>query len=159
MPSKIPHLSKPIYFRYGSNLDNDGPVFLDEYNKLYDSFKTLPLIIEGPELDSDYSYFLVDKCEELKEIEKGISLSNYEQESQERDPEMEFRILTRMNCHKIHYQNLFKSQNLDFKRKNRYNEVLPFTHSMVKLKDLKTKDDRYGYYINASYINVSYKYI
>ena len=26
---------------------------------------------------------------------------------------------------------------------------------MVKLKDLKSKDDRYGYYINASFVNVS----
>ncbi len=53
-------------------MDNDGPVFLDEYTKLYETFKTLPLILEGPEFESDYSYFLVDKCEELKELEKGI---------------------------------------------------------------------------------------
>jgi len=26
---------------------------------------------------------------------------------------------------------------------------------MVKLKDLKGKEDRYGYYINASFVNVS----
>ena len=91
-------------FRFGgSNLDNDGPVFLDEYNKLYDGFKHLPIILEGPELDSDYSYFLVDKCEELKELEKGIKLTNFELESLDRDPEMEFRLLSRMNCHKIHY--------------------------------------------------------
>ncbi|CDW76622.1 protein tyrosine phosphatase [Stylonychia lemnae] len=146
-------VNSPQSAQYGSNLDNDGPVFLEEYNKLYDQFKVLPLVLEGPELDSDYSYFLVDKCEELKELEKAIPLQNYEEESQDRDPEMEFRLLTRMNCHKIHYQNLFKSQNLDFKRKNRYNEVLPFSHSMVKLKEAKDKADRYGYYINASYIN------
>lgn len=92
-----------------STIDNDGPVFLDDYNKLYDLFKNLPIIIEGPELESDYSYFLIDKCEELKELEKGLSLQNFEAESLERDPEMEFRILSRINCHKIHYQNLQKS--------------------------------------------------
>eukprot|EP00347_Sterkiella_histriomuscorum_P023451 403334591 len=134
-------------------IDNDGPVFLDEYNKLYDLFKNLPLIIEGPELESDYSYFLIDKCEELKELEKGISLQNFEAESLERDPEMEFRILSRINCHKIHYQNLQKSQQTSFKNKNRYNEVLPFMHSMVRLKDAKDKTDRFWYYINANYVN------
>ena len=140
--------------RLSSNADNDAPVFLDEYNKVYERFKSLPLVLEGPEFTQDYSYFLVHKCEELKEVEKGIALSNFLQESQERDPEMEFRILTRLNCHKLHYQSLFKSQNIDFKRKNRYNEVLPFEHSMVRLKETKDKNDRYGSYINASYINV-----
>jgi len=116
----------------------------------------LPIVLEGPEFAQDYSYFLVHKCEELKELEKGINLDNFEEECALRDAEMEFRILTRLNCHKIHYQNLFKSQNIDFKRKNRYNEVLPFEHSMVKLKEVKDKQDRYGYYINANYINVSF---
>lgn len=67
---------------------------------------------------------------------------------------MEYRLLTRMNCHKIHYQNLFKSQNLDFKKKNRYHEVLPFQHSMVKISNIVDPNDRYGFYINANYINV-----
>jgi receptor-type tyrosine-protein phosphatase gamma len=96
----------------------------------------------------------VDKCEDLKSLEKAIPLSKFEEESlNERDPEMEFRILSRINCHKIHYKNLFKSQNIDFKRKNRYNEVLPFTHSMVKIQSHST-EERYGHYINACYINV-----
>ena len=61
-----------------SQNDGDGPVFLDEYNKLYERFKTLPVVIEGPEFDCDYSYYLVDKCEELKEIERGIPLARFE---------------------------------------------------------------------------------
>lgn len=84
-------------------MDNEGPVFLDEYNKLYDKFKVLPIVLEGPEFDSDYSYFLVNGCDELKELEKGISLANFEEESLQRDPDMEFRLLTRINCHKLHY--------------------------------------------------------
>lgn len=100
----------------------------------------------------------MDKCEDLKDLEKGISLSRFEEELGERDPEMEHRLLTRMNCHKIHYQNLFKSQNIDFKRKNKYNEILPFQHSMVKLKEKDNEaGDRYWYYINANYINVKIK--
>ena len=69
----------------------------------------MPLIVEGPEFDNDYSYYLVDKCDELKELERGIVLSSFEQAAAERDIEMEYRILTRINCHKLHYQNLFKS--------------------------------------------------
>ena len=63
----------------------------------------MPLIIEGPEIGLDYSYYLVDKCEDLKNLEKGIQLTEFEQKSHERDTEMEFRILMRINCHKIHY--------------------------------------------------------
>lgn len=65
-----------------SSVDNDAPVYHEEYNKLYEKFKNLPIVIEGPEFDQDYSYFLVDKCEELKELEKGISLCNFEEEIQ-----------------------------------------------------------------------------
>lgn len=68
------------YCRFSNN-DNDAPTFLEEYNKLYETFKELPLVIEGPEFDSDYSYFLIDKCEELKELEKGIPLTSFLQES------------------------------------------------------------------------------
>jgi receptor-type tyrosine-protein phosphatase gamma len=112
------------------------------------------VVLEGPELESDYSYFLVDNCEELKELERGIPLSAFASHYPLRDPEMEFRLLTRLNCHKLHYHNLFKSQNQDFKRKNRYNEVLPFQHSMVKLRNPKEPKERYSSYINANYINV-----
>lgn len=53
-------------------MENDAPVFLEEYNRVYDRFKSLPIVLEGPEFGLDYSYFLIHKCEELKEIEKGI---------------------------------------------------------------------------------------
>lgn len=79
------------------------PIFLDEYNDLYSKFKQVELLIEGPEFEQDYSYFLVDKCEDLKDLEKGMNLNNYKKELAERDMEMEYRLLTRMNCHKIHY--------------------------------------------------------
>lgn len=84
-------------------------MFLDEYIELYNKFKSLPLVIEGPEFDSDYSYYLVDKCKELKELEKGVLLTNFRHSVSLRDYEMEFRILQRINLHKLHYQNLFKS--------------------------------------------------
>lgn len=55
-------------------------------------------------MDTDYSYFLIDKCDELKELERGIPLQSFEIETiEQREPEMEFRILSRINLHKIHY--------------------------------------------------------
>lgn len=83
-----------------------------------------------------------------------MALTNFEKELDQRDLEMEFRLLTRMNCHKLHFQSLFKSQNIDFKNKNRYQEVLPFQHSMVRLVEIKETSERYGFYVNANYINV-----
>lgn len=65
--------------------DAEQPTFLQEYSQLYEKFKTLPLVIEGPEFDTDYSYYLIEKCEELKELEKGVKLSNFESESESRD--------------------------------------------------------------------------
>lgn len=37
----------------------------------------MPVLIEGPELTCDHSYYLVDMCEELKEVEKGIPVSHF----------------------------------------------------------------------------------
>lgn len=90
-------------FNRSHNNDTEAPIFLDEYNKVYERFKSLPIVIEGPEFDNDYSYFLVDKCQDLKDLEKGIPIARYEQDFTDRDPEMEFRLLSRMNCHKLHY--------------------------------------------------------
>lgn len=71
---------------------------------MYEKFKPLPIVLEGPEFGTDYSYFLVANNEDLKSLEKSISVRNFEAEvTSERDPEMEYRILTRINCHKIHY--------------------------------------------------------
>jgi hypothetical protein len=146
-----------ITFRLGGGGESkEIPIFLEEYNKMYEKFKFLPIIIEGPEPDQDFSYFMVSKCDDLKDLEKGLNLKTYSKEVLERDAGMEFRILARISCHKIHYRSIFKSQNIDFKNKNRYQEVLPFEHSMVKLKDMEDKTDRYWFYVNANYINVRF---
>ena len=92
-----------------SHTESDVPVFLSEYNEMYAKFKNVDLIIEGPEFEFDYSYFLIDKCDDLKDLEKGMTLSKFEEELESRDMDMEYRLLTRLNCHKIHYENLFKS--------------------------------------------------
>lgn len=90
---------------------------------------------------------------------------------------MEFRILQRMTQHKGHTKNLYNSPQMEFRKHNRYNEVLPckkynrvsFTqivqHSRVVLKEQPTNipedigigyNEELNYYINASFINVSH---
>lgn len=44
---------------------------------------------------------------------------------EKRKYEMEFRILQRMTQHKGHVKNLYNSPKMEFKKQNRYNEVLP----------------------------------
>lgn len=73
-----------------------------------------------------------------------------------RDLEMEYRVLMRINCHKGQFNNLFKNSSSEFRRKNKYNEILPYMHNQVKLKCL-FENDKFQDYYNASYINVSDK--
>lgn len=81
---------------------------------------------------------------------------------------MEYRILMRINCHKAQFGNLFKSSSSDFRRRNKYNEILPYEHNMVRIaapifEDSPVDDnrsvnaggvDRFTFYYNASFINV-----
>ena len=53
---------------------------MDADNELYANFKNLELIIEGPEINTDYSYFIVNKNEDLKELEKGMPLKTLDEE-------------------------------------------------------------------------------
>ena len=49
---------------------------------------------------------------------------------------MEYRILKRINMHKLHYNNLFRSTSSEFKKKNKYYEILPFEHNMVRIREI-----------------------
>ncbi|CDW89851.1 protein tyrosine phosphatase [Stylonychia lemnae] len=86
---------------------------------------------------------------------------------------MEFRVLQRMTQHKGHVKNLYNSPQMEFRKQNRYNEVLPcnqiinlmcqlVVHSRVVLKNLPTTapsdvgpgyNEELNYYMNANYIN------
>ena len=48
---------------------------------------------------------------------------------------MEFRVLQHMTQHKDHVKNLVTSPNLQFHRLNRYNDILPFKHNQLTLKE------------------------
>lgn len=65
--------------------DQEGPVFAEQDSELYEKFKPEvtgnPVLIEGPNLGQDFSYFLVNGNDEMKDLEKGIPLSNFCEEA------------------------------------------------------------------------------
>lgn len=90
----------------------------------------------------------------MKALEKGIPLANFAEEAQKKDLDMEYRLLTRLNCHKQQYTSLCKSRVVQFSSRNRYSEILPFMFNQVKLKSTENQD-KHADYINASYVDVS----
>jgi protein tyrosine phosphatase len=50
----------------------------------------------------------------------------------------------------VHFQCLYREHNQDFKAQNRYNDVLPYKHNLVEVKD----ESGGNIYVNGSYINV-----
>lgn len=122
----------------------------EEINKKYEKF---PVLVEGPEFIQDHSFFLMHKNDDIASLEKGILIEDFEKEKDERILDMEFRILNRI-CHTmVHFQGLHREHNQEFKAQNRYNDVLPYKHNLVELKDSEGAD----IYVNGSYINVPIK--
>ena len=95
----------------------------------------MPVRIEGPEYSQDYTYFLVDKLQDLKNLEMGISLEQFEDKLFMKRIELEFRTLQKMCFHKDHVLNLFTSFDIQFHKINRYKDILPFNHNRVILKE------------------------
>ena len=86
------------------------------------SFKTTPTFCN---LSKVIIVNRVDGNEDLKFLERGILLEDFYEVRCKRKYDMEFRILQRMTQHKDHVKNLYTSAKMEFKRQNRYNEVLP----------------------------------
>ncbi|CAI2370207.1 unnamed protein product [Moneuplotes crassus] len=118
-----------------------------EINAKYEHF---PLIVEGPEFNKDHSFFLMHKNADIASLEKAILAEDFDKEREERLLDMEFRILNRV-CHTmVHFQGLHREHNQEFKAQNRYNEVLPYKHNLVEVRD----KDGNNIYVNGSYINI-----
>jgi len=101
-----------------------------------------------------------------------VLLEDFRDMNDKRKFDMEFRILQRMTQHKGHVKNLFNSPNMEFRKQNRYPEVLPcklfipllfpkVKHNRVVLKEVPSSAgsvlpgaEEMKYYMNASYINV-----
>ncbi len=71
----------------------------------------------------------MDKNEDLKFLERGIAIEEFTDMKEHRKMEMEFRVLQRMTQHKGHVKNLYNSPQMEFKKQNRYNEVLPCNYN------------------------------
>ncbi|CAD8115803.1 unnamed protein product [Paramecium sonneborni] len=111
-------------------------------------------LVEGKEISRDYSYEWVQGNADLVAIEKGISVLHFSQELLKRDLEMEFRLLRRLTETQYHNDNLFDFHP-DIQKLNRYNNIIPFKHSNVKLKNEGDEEENLKEcYINANFINL-----
>lgn len=44
---------------------------------IYNKFKDQPVIVDGPERSLDLTYFLVNMCEDLNNLEQGIPIDKF----------------------------------------------------------------------------------
>ncbi|CAD8082931.1 unnamed protein product [Paramecium primaurelia] len=111
-------------------------------------------LVEGKETNNDYSYEWLKGNPDLVAIEKGIPIILFNSEVQKRDLEMEFRLLRRLTETQYHNENLHDF-NPDIQKLNRYNNIIPFKHSIVKLKqEGEDEENLKDTYINANFINL-----
>ena len=128
-------------------------------------------MIEGPEWDQDLTYYLIerDPHNDLRKLEEGIPLDKFCEAK--RNIDLEFQVIQKMTQHRDHVQNLFVSSDAQFRKLNRYRDILPYHHNRVILKDVPTEEDsefdayenlvayvyksdqRVPTYVNASRIN------
>ena len=63
---------------------------------VYESYKNVSVMIRGPEFDTDLSFWIVDGCEELMQLESGIPMKDFPAwllENKNDQPAMEFNLL------------------------------------------------------------------
>ena len=63
------------------------------------------MLVEGPEPSQDLSYKWVAKYENVREIEKGVPIQEFNDSMQARILEAEFRLLRKLTETKEHLQN------------------------------------------------------
>lgn len=102
---------------------------------IYELFSQHPVIISGPEYSLDFTYWLVHNFEDLRNLERPITISEFIKEVpvEENRQSMEFRIIQKISSHKDHANNFFVSANSAFFKLNRHKDVLPYNHSRVVL--------------------------
>lgn len=109
--------------------------------------------MEGPEPSQDLSFKWVLKFENVREVEKGVTLDDFEDSMKSRELEAEFRLLRKLTETKEHTQNQEEIDKKKSSQLNRYSELKPFKHTRVRL--IQRNEDIYDSYINANYINTS----
>ena len=63
------------------------------------------MLIEGPEPSQDLSYKWVLKYENVREVEKGVKLAEFQESMDCRELDAEFRLLRKLTETKEHLQN------------------------------------------------------
>lgn len=112
--------------------------------------KELNVILEGRNNVNDKSWEWCVHQEDLRNLEKRMSLADFEYETRQRDLEIEFRIMERITKTNKHTETLVKFT-ADCKDLNRWRNHMPFTFNNVELK----KDKSIVYSDNITYINAS----
>jgi protein tyrosine phosphatase len=110
----------------------------------------------GPQPNQDLSFKYIEKCEDLSFIEKGIELKKFRSNMKKRNLELEFKLLRRLTENQMYTSN-FRDYNPEIVKLDRYNPVVPFKHTMVKLPQVTQDGGDAETYINANYITSSKK--
>ncbi|KAL4437915.1 hypothetical protein ABPG74_001086 [Tetrahymena malaccensis] len=113
-------------------------------------------LVEGSwsdDKDSDISYSWVTKMSDIQLIEQGINILEFSDKISKRNPDMEFRLIRRITETQFHNEQL-KDYEPKLNKLNRYNNILPYKRTEVKLEE--ESDDECPY-INASFINSVHK--
>jgi receptor-type tyrosine-protein phosphatase gamma len=110
----------------------------------------------GPQPEHDLSFKYIEKCEDLSFIEKGIELKKFRSNMKKRNLELEFKLLRRLTENQMYTSN-FRDYNPEIVKLDRYNPVVPFKHSMVRLHQVTESGGDAETYINANYITSSRK--
>lgn len=110
-------------------------------------------LVEGPEPSQDLSYKWVNKYENVREIEKGVPLNEFNDSMLVRELDAEFRLIRKLTETKEHLANCEAFDKKTNALLNRYAELKPFKHTRVRL--LQRNEDKYDSYINANFINTA----
>ena len=90
-------------------------------------------LIEGPEPSQDLSYKWVNKYENVREIEKGVALPEFNDSMQARELDAEFRLIRKLTETKEHLANCEEFDKKTNSLLNRYAMLNPFKHTRVRL--------------------------
>lgn len=109
---------------------------------------------DGPHPDHDISYTYIEKCDDLSYINKGISIKNFRANMGKRNLDSEFKLLRRLTENQM-YTNQFRDYNPEIVKLDRYAQVVPFKHTIVRLPQITSEGSETECYINANFINSS----
>lgn len=93
------------------------------------------------------------KYENVREIEKGVPLNEFNESMNARELDAEFRLIRKLTETKEHLANCEAFDKKTNALLNRYAELKPFKHTRVRL--LQRNEDIYDSYINGNYINTA----